>query len=173
MSLARHRELLVLGAVRSHSIHGYALVEALAAGLGKALGIKRPTVYALLSRLEEQGLVTHKAEKDSVYPERRVYRVTRKGRSAIPELAHASVKSSIEAAIPLAVIIAHLDELSADERIEILVACRDALQSSLADLESIPEHPGNAGVALDLVSHHYNLDLDTVNRLLLEAGGTS
>ncbi len=169
MSVARHRELLVLGVLCSHELHGYALVDALASGLGRGLDIKRPTVYALLSRLEARGLVTHVTTRDSAYPERRVYRATRKGRKALAELVLSCTTAGVGATLPLAIVIAHLEQLPPEDRVSVLESCRDELEATLAGLTSLPAHDGLAGTALELVERHHRLDLETVRSLLAAA----
>lgn len=159
---------MILGAVRDHAVHGYALVEALAQGLGRGLGLKRPNVYALLYRLEEKGLVHHESKKDSPYPERRIYRATKKGRDEIAALVRACATSSIGATVPLGIVLAYLDDLSSDEQREVLEACREALERALAGIQELTDHhhPGPAGVALDLIRQHYEVDLRAVTKLL-------
>ncbi len=166
MSLAKHRELLVLGAVRSHSVHGYVLAEALASGLGASLGMKKPNVYALLKRLEQRGWLAHRSRKDSAYPERRVYTLTAAGKRAFTDTIRASARAGIGATVPLVVLVAHLDELNPGERLETLQRCRDQLLGALADLAELPEHEGAAGEALDLMKRHYELDLSAIRRAL-------
>ena len=166
MSLARHRDLLVLGAVRTHSIHGYALSEGLEQGLGKALGLKRPSVYACLARLETRGLIRHSVKRDSAYPERRVYEVTADGEAALPELLHASVRGRVQVTVPLAVVIAFLDLLDVDLRGALLRRCQDDLRAALEQLRVHPVHEGHAGLALRLLRRHCELDLAAVDELL-------
>ncbi|MCP3978588.1 MAG: hypothetical protein GY716_04530 [bacterium] len=169
MSLARHRELLILGAVCKHEVHGYALAEALAAGSGFGLGLKRPTIYALLNRLQERGLVTCRTERDSAHPERHVYRATKSGKRALADLVRASAEASVSTMVPLAVIVAHLDELPADDAVAVLEACREELREGLDGLAAIPGHADLAGAALELVRRHLELDLEVVEGLI--AGG--
>lgn len=172
MSLARHRELLVLGAVRSHDLHGYALAEALDGGLGRGLALKRSTIYALLSRLDERGLIECRAEQDSARPERRVYRVTKDGRKTLAGLVHASARATVCTIVPLAIIVAHIDELPHAEAMEVLEACRDELQGTLDDLAEVPPHDGPGGIAFDLLRRHVELDLEAVVDLLRQKAAT-
>ena len=165
MTLARHRELVVLGAVRAHAAHGYALVAALGQGLGKAVGMKRPTMYALLRRLEERGWLRHRTFKDSEYPERQVYQTTRKGQRALADLVRQCVEVGQRSMLPLAALLAHLDELPRAERAEVLDTVRDEVESDLQDLAELPAHDGFAGEALDLLRRHHELDLQTVKAL--------
>ncbi|MCA9667357.1 MAG: PadR family transcriptional regulator [Myxococcales bacterium] len=165
MTLARHRELVVLGAVRAHAAHGYALVQALGQGLGKAVGLKRPTMYALLQRLEERGWLRHRTHKDSEYPERQVYQTTSKGQRALAGLLRQCVAAGQRPALPLAALLAHLDEVPDDERAEILDTICQQIERDLQDLAELPEHDGLAGEALALLRKHHELDLQTVKRL--------
>jgi DNA-binding PadR family transcriptional regulator len=170
VSVARHRDLLILGAVHSHSIHGYALAAGLEQGLGKALGLKRPSVYACLKRLEERGLLRHTVKRDSPYPERRVYSVTAKGKKELSRLVHSSAERTVDTMVPLAVVVAFLDLLPEEEQQAVLRQSQVALRAALDQLTSVPAHEGHAGRALELLHRHYELDLEAVEALLASPG---
>lgn len=85
--MARRRErlawaepaLLILGSLAEGPKHGYAIVKDVEAQAGISLG--PGTLYAALSRLEEQGLVEALAGDDR----RRPYRITAAGASALAD----------------------------------------------------------------------------------------
>lgn len=70
-------ELCVLAALEGRERYGFDLVRSLAAipGLGVAAG----TLYPLLSRLRQQGLVRTRLEESAAGPARKYYALTRDG----------------------------------------------------------------------------------------------
>jgi PadR family transcriptional regulator PadR len=75
--------ILVLLAERAD--HGYALCERL-----RALGLEKPSdgVYRLLRRTEGEGLVKSSWDIGRAGPPRRIYEITRLGRSALGNWTH-------------------------------------------------------------------------------------
>jgi DNA-binding PadR family transcriptional regulator len=159
MSLSEHRELLVLGFIRDHAIHGYALAEALEDGLGSALGIKRPNLYALLQRLEERKLIRHKTVRPGNAPERREYRITAKGKAGYGELLRRCWSAIPDTVLPLAVLLSSLDELPKTERAKAVASAVRELNKRIKAIREIPTHDGRSGAALRLIEQHYALDL--------------
>ena len=74
-------ELCVLSALAGRERYGFDLVKSLAAipGLGVAVG----TLYPLLSRLRQQGLVRTRLEESSAGPARKYYALTREGQRTL------------------------------------------------------------------------------------------
>jgi PadR family transcriptional regulator len=83
-TLKGHLDGLLLAALADGPAHGYAVIEALRARSEGALALQEGTVYPALHRLERDGLL--ESRWDSGAPRlRRVYRLTRRGRSALGE----------------------------------------------------------------------------------------
>ncbi len=70
-------ELCILNALRDEERYGYELVKGLAAAPG--LEVPEGTIYPLLSRLRQQGLVTTRLEESPNGPARRFYGLTPAG----------------------------------------------------------------------------------------------
>jgi DNA-binding PadR family transcriptional regulator len=86
--LKGHLEGLVLAVLADGPLHGYAVMENLRTASGDAIAIEGGTLYPLLHRIEEAGLVksswsTIKGRK------RRTYSLTAKGTRALKERRHA------------------------------------------------------------------------------------
>ncbi|MFE9404275.1 PadR family transcriptional regulator [Streptomyces sp. NPDC006530] len=76
-------DLLVLSCLTGGESYGYEIAKALAtAGLGE---IKGGTLYPVLNRLEEAGLVVGEFRAAERGPGRRYYRLTDEGRRALAE----------------------------------------------------------------------------------------
>lgn len=166
MSLTRLKELVVLSLVEAHPMHGYALVEALGAGLGPSLDLKAPALYATLRRFEARGWIEAERERDGRRPERAVFRLTEAGAAGLARLRSEAARRPPPPLAPLAVLLAHFDALEPAPRREALERLRDARRARRAQLEAFPAHEGCAGAALDLMRRQLELELEALDRLL-------
>lgn len=80
-SLKGHLDLLILSAVQSGPLHGYAIIEALRRSSGGVFDLPEGTIYPALHRLERSGLLASQWSKHEGR-RRRVYRLTRSGKVA-------------------------------------------------------------------------------------------
>jgi PadR family transcriptional regulator, regulatory protein PadR len=81
-TLKGHLDGLILATLAGEPAHGYAVIERLKARSGGAFDLAEGTVYPVLHRLEAEGLLAS-SWTDGGGRRRRVYRVTRRGRSAL------------------------------------------------------------------------------------------
>jgi PadR family transcriptional regulator, regulatory protein PadR len=78
-ALRGHLDALILAVLEEHPLHGYAVIEALSARSGGALGLPTGTVYPALRRLERAGWID--GEWSTVDGRRRrTYSLSRSGR---------------------------------------------------------------------------------------------
>ncbi len=77
MSLVERQILEVLSGCDEHELHGLELIA-------RTSG-KRGTIYIVLNRLEDNGLVSSKVKGRAIpgYPNRRVYSITEEGRKSM------------------------------------------------------------------------------------------
>ena len=80
--LKGHLDPLVLAVLAEGPRHGYAVIERLRERSDSVFDLPEGTVYPALHRLERAGLVTS-ARETVGGRERRVYRLSRRGRSAL------------------------------------------------------------------------------------------
>lgn len=75
----------ILGLLAQHPRHGYELRAAFEALVGgeAVWGVKPAQIYATLGRLEEAGLVSQAGVAKHGGPEKRIYNLTRRGRSEL------------------------------------------------------------------------------------------
>jgi DNA-binding PadR family transcriptional regulator len=81
-TLKGHLDGLVLAIVAAEPLHGYAVIERLKERSGGAFDLPEGTVYPVLHRLEAEGLLAS-SWSDGSGRRRRVYRITRRGRTAL------------------------------------------------------------------------------------------
>ena len=73
-------EYLILGTLAGGPLHGYDLYQYLEENLGRIWTLGRSQTYALLSRMERAGLVTHKRQAQEKRPDRKNFSLTPAGR---------------------------------------------------------------------------------------------
>jgi DNA-binding PadR family transcriptional regulator len=80
-ALKGHLDALILAVVAAGPIHGYAIIEELKLRSGGTLALPEGTVYPALHRLEGAGLLSSSWSDGA--RRRRIYRLTRRGRSEL------------------------------------------------------------------------------------------
>ncbi len=72
-------EYAILGALERGPAHGYDLYQYLSVSLEAIWTLGLSQVYALLSRLEQEGLITHQRHAQEKRPDRKIYTLTSMG----------------------------------------------------------------------------------------------
>jgi PadR family transcriptional regulator, regulatory protein PadR len=81
--LKGHLDVLLLSVIGDGALHGYAIIEALRTRSSGQFDLPEGTVYPALHRLELAELVTSDWHRPEGGRQRRVYRLTDKGRAAL------------------------------------------------------------------------------------------
>lgn len=81
-TLKGHLDALILAVLADEPLHGYAVIEKLRTRSEGAFDLAEGTLYPVLHRLESDGLLSS-AWSQASGRRRRVYRLTRRGRSAL------------------------------------------------------------------------------------------
>ena len=83
-TLRGHLDALVLATLQADPLHGYAVIEVLRQRSEGAFDLAEGTIYPVLHRLEAEGLLAS-AWSTAAGRRRRVYRLTRRGRSSLAQ----------------------------------------------------------------------------------------
>ena len=78
-NLKSHIEMLVLAALERGPCHGYALIDLIRRLSGGVLSFQEGTVYPLLHRMEQRGLIDAQWQTPPAGRKRRVYQLTEAG----------------------------------------------------------------------------------------------
>lgn len=85
-------ELVVMGFLLDQPMHGYQINQLVKVHrMDSWAKISPPMIYKTLAYLEEQGMVSSKREREGLMPERRVYRLSPKGRERLARLVEKSL----------------------------------------------------------------------------------
>jgi len=129
--MATKVEIVVLGLLAEEPMHGYDLIERFRErSMGFWTELSRASVYQVLKRLERDGAVAGKAQEGREGPDRRVFRITKRGREHLA--------AGVAHMVPVAAARAATD---ARERVvrDLLEAVRTELERTASDRD-----PGRA-----------------------------
>jgi DNA-binding PadR family transcriptional regulator len=144
------RMLLLLGILKAQSQHGYQINEFIEHNLGRVIGMKKPTAYALLERLSQEGYVTVRAEQGNSGPPRKVYAITPAGEALFLTLLRSSLAEPDHIALPGDIALMFLDHVSRADGIQLLQQRLAKLDAQIARYEQAPQHKHGIGVDLAL-----------------------
>lgn len=140
------RHLLILGLLMTQSRHGYSINEFIEKNLGRVSGMKRATAYALLEKMERQGLVQMDTETVGNYPPRKVYSLTPAGREAFFALLQELLVKTDAGSSPVDIALMFIDWLDREQVIALLQQRIGKLQALSAQLRTTPVHKRTPGV---------------------------
>jgi DNA-binding PadR family transcriptional regulator len=75
-----HRSLILLGLLMNQSQHGYQINEFIERNLSTVTDMKKPTAYAALDRLSQNGYIDIQLEQEGNRPTRKVYSINENGK---------------------------------------------------------------------------------------------
>ncbi|TDF94446.1 PadR family transcriptional regulator [Paenibacillus piri] len=147
------RALLLLGILKSQSLHGYQINEFIDKNLSRITSMKKATAYAILDKLKEAGLISVREDQEGNRPPRKVYSITPEGdrefhgllRDNLSEQDHMPFKGDIG--------LMFLDHLTNEETIDCLMRRLNGLTEQIEDLQKTPKHSFSRGIDLS-IEHH-------------------
>jgi DNA-binding PadR family transcriptional regulator len=75
----------ILGILAEGNLHGYDLKSSFDEKVGEFWSLNYGQIYSTLDRLEKDGLVTHDREAQEKRPDRKIFRITPKGRQELTQ----------------------------------------------------------------------------------------
>ncbi|MGI9307779.1 MAG: PadR family transcriptional regulator [Gammaproteobacteria bacterium] len=163
-----NKKLLLLGLLRGQTLHGYGLVEYLNTHATGGAAIGKSNAYRLLRLMEDEGLVSSRAERDGNRPERHVYKVTAKGEALFRELLLESLAADATADQPGIAVLNYLHELDPAEAAAQLQKRRNRVAERHAELAGLPAELRHLHPALDLGLQQVDVELQWLDSKLAE-----
>ena len=160
------RELLLLGLLRNHEMHGYRLYEIIDRHLGTSVHLKKPTAYRLLNRMSADGWITHREERDGNRPPRRVYTITPEGEQAFQQLLRDSLADYKPTEFHSDVSLAFLDLLPKEESLALLLRRRSTIDSLLQTMLTVDRHHGSFQLVIEHRRHHLSTELEWLDGVI-------
>lgn len=160
------RELLLLGLLRSHEMHGYHLYEIIDRHLGTSVPLKKPTAYRLLSRMSEDGWITYREERDGNRPPRRVYTITPEGEHAFQQLLRENLADYRPADFHSDISLAFLDLLPVEESFALLLRRRSMVDGLMQAMLTVDSHHGSFQLVIEHRRRHLSTELEWLDELM-------
>jgi DNA-binding PadR family transcriptional regulator len=160
------KTLLLLGLLRSHEMHGYQLGEVLAQNEGIAINLKKSNAYKLLGKMESDGWITHREEREGNRPRRRVYTVTPEGEAAFQRLLRGSLAGYVAPEFPSAVAFNFLQELSPDEAATLLGQRRRLIEAHFQRLDEFADDVRQSHPGIEFLHRHYSAELSWLDEII-------
>jgi len=160
------RELLILGILRLHQMHGYQLNEIIETHLGSGVNLKKATAYHLLNKMKEEQWISCSEEKQGNRPTRRVYIITKKGEDTFQKLLRENLAQYAPVVSPSQIGLAFLPELPVAEALQLIHLRRDTIRRIMQNIE---DHDGLAGRFQLLHAYqkrHLSAELDWLDELI-------
>jgi DNA-binding PadR family transcriptional regulator len=160
------RELLLLGLLRMHDMHGYQINEFMDAHLGTSVQLKKPTVYKLLGNMVKEGWITYQEEREGNYPTRRVYQITPEGEETFTRLLRESLAGYSPVSHLSSIGFMYLDALPSEEVVPLLTQRREEVASLAEQIDAHTDHHGGFQTMLSYQRHHLRAELDWIDGLI-------
>lgn len=140
----------LLGLLLTGPRHGYDLAREFAPGsaLGEIVHLSMSQLYALLGRLERDGLIAGERQEVGAYPPRRVYRLEERGREAVLRWIAEPVEHPRDMRIDFPLKLYLAQRLDAEQAADLVARQRALFSSYLQGLDEQGEPAGMEGDAL-------------------------
>lgn len=165
MSSLRDKNLLLLGILSMHSVHGYQLNEFLQAPTN-AIQIGKANAYRLLEQLEQKGWVTHKEEREGMRPPRQVYSITPQGQAEFDRLLRERLAEHEPGEHPDGVSLNFIGALKPKKAGALLKRRLELLEARFAALDEFPSDVRAAHPGLDYLIRQSELERDFISGLV-------
>jgi DNA-binding PadR family transcriptional regulator len=160
------KRLLILGVLRSQHMHGYQLNEHLEHNAGMAITLKKSNAYKLLSKMEEEGWVKAREEREGNRPPRRVYAITSEGEAAFHRMLRKSLAAYPTPEFPSVVALDFLDHLPPDEAVSLLEQRRGIVEKRSHELDAVPDSVRRMHLGMEYLHRYYSAELEWIDEII-------
>ncbi len=165
------KQLLLLGLLRHHDMHGYQLNEFIEHDLATCVQIKKPTAYYVLNKMLDDGWVISEEAQEGNRPPRRVYSLTTEGEAAFQRLVRENLGAYHPSQFGGDFGLAFLDAVPGEEARPLLGVRRAALVAHLAALQAVPVHHGSLQLMIEHQTRHLQAELAWLDEVLARLEG--
>jgi DNA-binding PadR family transcriptional regulator len=160
------KKLLVLGVLLSHEMHGYQLNEMLQQNPSTPIALKKSNTYRLLSKMEQDGWVTHIEEQEGNRPQRQVYTVTEAGKAAFYDLLRENLANPPSPEFPGVVGLDFLYMLPIEETIPLLKRRLQAVTVQFEELDGLDIDIRQTHLAAAYLHTYYAREIQWLDELI-------
>jgi DNA-binding PadR family transcriptional regulator len=131
-------DLILLGLVHDGPRSAYEMQKHVEyRNLGKWVRISTPSIYKKVLRLEEQGYLDRRVEREGRMPERAVYSITPQGLTHFEDLMRQGAAGAVEVLFDFNAVVANLNKLPPKEAINLIDSIRGGIQESLTYMQGV------------------------------------
>jgi DNA-binding PadR family transcriptional regulator len=160
------RELLLLGLLRQHDMHGYQLADFINNYLYSCTDLKKSTAYHLLEKMEERGWLTSTESTETKRPTKTIYQISSAGEKAFQDLLRENLASYIGTTFEGNIGLAFMDALPKEETLSLLSTRLEKLRAELEIMQAIPQHPGSMALVIEHQVHHLRSEAEWLETLI-------
>ena len=160
------KKLLILGLLLSHEMHGYQLNEMLLQNPSTPIALKKSNTYRLLSKMEQDGWVTHIEEQEGNRPQRQVYTVTEAGKAAFYDLLRENLAHPPSPEFPGVVGLDFLYMLPVEETIPLLQRRLQAVMVQFEELDGLEINIRQTHLAAAYLHTYYAREIQWLDELI-------
>ncbi len=147
------RALLLLGILKTQSLHGYQINEFIDKNLGRITDMKKATAYAILDKLNQGSYISVEMEQEGNRPPRKVYSITEEGERFFQKLLRENLAQQDQITFKGDIGLMFYDHIPKEEALKLLTERLDKLETQLETLKAVPKHGFARGVDLS-IEHH-------------------
>lgn len=144
----KNRSLILLGLLMGQSQHGYQINEFIERNLSTVTDMKKPTAYATLDKLNQQGFIDIQLEQEGNRPVRKVYSINDKGREYFNQLLLDNLSSAEKVNYQGDIGLMFIDFLPKEAAISALKERLEKNKQLIAIFHQTPAHEIRSGVNL-------------------------
>ena len=160
----KNRSLILLGLLMSQSQHGYQINEFIEKNLCTITDMKKPTAYATLDKLHQNGYIDIHFEQEGNRPTRKVYSINEKGREYFYKLLLDNLSSPDTVNYHGDIGLMFVNYLPLEKAIPALKERLAKTKEQIETLKHTPPHGDHSGV--NLVIEHKIAMLETETTFL-------
>jgi DNA-binding PadR family transcriptional regulator len=142
------RSLILLGLLMSQSQHGYQINEFIERNLSAVTDMKKPTAYATLDKLSQNGYIDIQLEQEGNRPTRKVYSINENGKQYFYQLLLDNLSSTERVNYKGDIGLMFIDFLPLEKTIPALEERLNNSRKLLENMKQTPSHGEKSGVNL-------------------------
>ena len=166
------KKLLLLGLLRDQEMHGYQLNEMLGQGSGIPIKLSKPNAYRVLNKMEQEGWVTYREEREGNRPPRRVYMITDEGEKAFQRMLRDSLAAYSRPEFPSSVVLNYLELLPKDEAAALLQQRREKIDVRFNEMDGVPVEVREKHLGIEYLFRFYRFELEWLDETIVRLSGS-
>ena len=164
------KQLLLLGVLMDGKMHGYRLNEYVKHFFSFYTDLTKSTTYYILDQLEKDGYVSYELEREGKRPERRIYEITKEGKTYFLKLLRDCLGNYTPTSFGDDIGAAFIDRLPTEDVRNLLINKREKIKDQLEMYKGIEDHGGSLQYVINHNIVHLEADISWIDKILKDIG---